>query len=138
MNLIAQIFYIIPLFFILYLLYELVDYKRTKNFLNLIVDSVKNETPLPKELGLQFLMEFISFMWVCVSLFHSAFSGMWMVFLLGIVVILMEIVQMFITIYLTNRNKSIVLSYYITTMITILSFAYIIILTGAIDLLSII
>lgn len=138
MSMLLQVFYILPVFIMMYLLYEIIDYKRTKNFLQFIKLSIRDDLPIPTKYGIQFLIDFLTFIWTIVAIIITIFNGMWLILGLTISIILIGLIQMLITIQLSKQNKNIVLSYYITTIMIFGLFGNIILLTNAIDLLLII
>ena len=135
MSLLVEIFYSFSIFFILYALYELLDYKHTKNLLDMIKESIRNDIPLSTNYGFKFLIDMLVFFWTLISILISAFNGLWVVLYFSIGIVLMGIIQLAITINLSNRNKNIVIPYYITTIIIVGMLLTILIFINPLDLL---
>lgn len=135
MSMLLQVFYILPVFMVMYLLYEIIDYKRTTRFLGAIVTSIIDDTPIPYDYGIQFLVDFLVFIWIIISIMITAFNGMWLIFWLSISIIIIGLIQMILTINIAKRGKSIVISYYITTIILLGLLGSIVLILNPLDLL---
>lgn len=135
MNMLLQVFYILPVFMMIYLLYEIIDYKRTKKFLGAIVTSIIDDAPIPSDYGTQFLVDFLAFLWTVVSILIAIFNGMWLIFWLSLSIIVVGLVQMALTINIAKRGKSVVRAYYITTMMLFGLFVSIVLILNPLDLL---
>lgn len=135
MNLLNQILYVFPYFFMLYLLYEIVDYKRTKAIVEQSKKSIMNNTPLSTEHANSFLVDFIAFVWVLISVLSASLTSNWTILYLSIGIMLVGFAQTYWIVKASNNDKNVVIPYYVTTIILFGLFASIILIVNPLDLL---
>lgn len=137
MNTAIQIFYALSLFFVLYSLYEMWDYPRTKKMLGAIKQSITDDIPLPTEYGSKYLIDGVAFIWVLLSMIYSIFNGIMPLMFVSIGILLTGILQMAVIINLAKRykDKGVTISYYISTFMFFILFSAIFIITKPLDLL---
>lgn len=137
MNILIQIFYALSVFFILYSLYEMLNYPRTKSMLGAIKQSITDDIPLPTEYGSKYLIDGIAFVWVILSMIYSIFNGIMPLMFVSIGILLTGIIQMAVIINLSKRykDKGVTLSYYISTFMFFILFSTIFIMAKPLDLL---
>ena len=128
-----DLFYSLGLFFVLYLLHEIINYKYTKHFLQRAEQVILNDTEYPDDLGSKFVVDFLGGVWIFLSVIISIWNGLWFILGLSVGIGFASMIQTGVIVRLIKKGNKIIGAYYIFTIIILVLLADIIYLVNPLD-----